>query len=71
MMLRYTYIKNASSYSTSLFADDEAYRQIGHDSDDKCECVFARVKRGVRLYMGQLCKVERGGSGKILRGCRS
>jgi len=63
----YTCIKNESSYSTSLLVD-EAYRQVDHDSDDKCECVFARVKGRARLYTGQLCKVERR---KILRGCRS
>lgn len=55
-------IKNASSYSTSFFVDDEAYRQIGHDSNDKCEYISAREKtgEGSRVYTrGQLCKVER------------
>lgn len=58
-MLRYACIKNASSYSTSLFVHDEAYRQIGHDSGDKCEYIFAKGKRRARLYTGRLCKVER------------
>lgn len=67
--LRYTCIKNASSYFTSLFVDDEAYRRIGHDSDDKCECVFARARRErARLYTEQLCKVERRKWENIARG---
>lgn len=68
-MLRYACIKNASSYSTSFSVDDEAYRRIGHDSDDKCEYIFARGKgeAGASIHGGSYVKWS-GGSGKILRG---
>ncbi|TGZ38282.1 hypothetical protein DBV15_00370 [Temnothorax longispinosus] len=44
----------------------KAYRQIGHDSDDKCECIFAGGKGGCVYTRGSYVKWN-GGSGKILR----
>lgn len=57
--LRCVCIKNVSSYSISLFVDGEAYRQIGHDSNDKCECVLQGGKRGASIQGRRSCKVER------------